>query len=857
MPLSEGDKLGPYEILTTIGAGGMGQVYRACDPRMGREVAIKVSGDRFSDRFSREVRAVAALNHPNICHLYDVGPDYLVMELVEGQTLEQKIRTGPFSLDEALRIGRQIADALDSAHARGIVHRDLKPANVMLKPDGSVKVLDFGLAQVNDGPVAADEWDVAKSPTISLAATQAGIILGTAPYMSPEQARGEPVDKRADIWAFGVVLYEMITGRRLYDGKSVSDVLAAVLVKEPDLSGVPLRLRGPLRHCLEKDPKRRLRDIGDFEFLLAGSQPPPATASRVRWSSLIGWCAAVVFLFLAAMAWLRTRPPETGAHALALTILPQEGILLDPVGGQAAAPQISPDGTTVLYGAKDALYVRRLDSFHATKVAGSEAYRNAPFWSADSGSVFYPSGDTGALMRVRVPDGAPELVMQLPGPMRGGTQNSKGEILVAASGLCLLTSPGGKTGTLNTSALTNGILRYPEFLPSGDALLFLFLPNDLSGNVIYLASYKDGKLVDPVPLMQNDTAATFTPAGGGNVLFVHDDRLYSQKLDLARRRLVGDSKLIEERVGSGPGRTVGHADFSISRSGTLAWRPGIAELDQVTTFDRQGKVVATTGPPNSVFWLNLAPDETRLLALTDRSRLLDVGQSGHIDLGADVIWQFWSPDGKMLIGSDGEHIFERSTEGSGQIRILRTAKGSLQDLSPNGEHLLTMPSGYGHEIVSLELDVASPGEGETRDVIGVSSGESAFSPAFSPDGNWIVYAARSNDYRSGGIFVQPFPGPGLRRQIAATPGYVQWRRDGKEILFESRGSIYSIAVHNTGDKLSFSPPVQLFSGLRVPPGLIPIARPLAVSRDGSRIFWPQATQQPGPDVIQVKIQAIH
>jgi eukaryotic-like serine/threonine-protein kinase len=220
MPLSAGDKLGPYEILTSIGAGGMGEVYRARDPRMGREVAIKVSDERFSDRISREVHAVAALNHSNICHLYDVGPNYLVMELVEGRTLEQRIKQGAVPLDEALRIARQIADALEAAHTKGIVHRDLKPGNVILKPDGSVKVLDFGLAQVEPRAMAESEQDLKRSPTVSLAATQAGVILGTAAYMAPEQARGEPVDKRADIWAFGVVLYEMLAGRRIYEGKS-------------------------------------------------------------------------------------------------------------------------------------------------------------------------------------------------------------------------------------------------------------------------------------------------------------------------------------------------------------------------------------------------------------------------------------------------------------------------------------------------------------------------------------------------------------------------------------------------------------------------------------------------------------
>ncbi len=307
MSLSAGSKLGPYEILAPIGAGGMGQVYRARDPRMGREVAIKVSGERFTERFSREVHAIAALNQPNICHLYDVGPDYLVMELVEGTTLAEEIRHGAIPLDEALKIARQIAAALEAAHEKGITHRDLKPGNVMLKPDGSVKVLDFGLAKFGGTPTASTE----DSPTVSMVATQAGVILGTAAYMSPEQAKGKSVDKRADIWAFGVVLYEMLTGKRLFTGETITEVLGSVLKEEPDFSRIPDRVRPLLRACLEKDPKRRLRDIGDMELLLAGqvSDLPQRAGGLLHW---VAWTAAGVFaIALAALAFVhfREKPP--------------------------------------------------------------------------------------------------------------------------------------------------------------------------------------------------------------------------------------------------------------------------------------------------------------------------------------------------------------------------------------------------------------------------------------------------------------------------------------------------------------------------------------------------------------------
>ena len=302
MPLSPGDKLGPYEIISPIGKGGMGEVYSAHDPRTGRDVAIKVSAERFSERFDREVRAVAALNHPNICTLFDVGPDYLVMELIEGESPK-----GPLPLEEALRIARQIASALEDAHEKGIIHRDLKPGNIKIKRDGTVKVLDFGLAKM-----ALEKSDSASpevSPTLSMTATRAGMILGTAAYMAPEQAKGKTVDKRADIWAFGVVVYEMLTGERLFHGDDVTETLAAVVLKAPDLERAPVEVRRLLKKCLEKDPKKRLRDIGDVWELLdleparvTGMAAPPPKA-RTAW---LPWILSGVLLLAlaAAAAWI-------------------------------------------------------------------------------------------------------------------------------------------------------------------------------------------------------------------------------------------------------------------------------------------------------------------------------------------------------------------------------------------------------------------------------------------------------------------------------------------------------------------------------------------------------------------------
>src|SRR6202790_2034376 len=356
MPLSAGTRLGPYEIVAPIGAGGMGEVYRAHDPRMGREVAIKVSAERFNDRFEREVHAVAALNHPHICHLYDVGPDYLVMELVEGPTLAERVGASAIPLEESLTIAKQIAEALEAAHEKGIIHRDLKPANVKVTPEGKVKVLDFGLAKAFVGDAAND--DPSNSPTLSAAATMQGVILGTAAYMSPEQARGKAVDKRTDIWAFGCVLYELLTGRQAFQGESTTEILAAVLKEEPDWqafpASTPIKIRDLLGRCLQKDKTLRLRDAGDacieiHEALIA----PPTTVAATTAPATRGWreratqaIAAIFILTTIAFAVdfvLRAPKPPQPLQAVRLSAEIGADASLDTALGTSAL--LSPDGT--------------------------------------------------------------------------------------------------------------------------------------------------------------------------------------------------------------------------------------------------------------------------------------------------------------------------------------------------------------------------------------------------------------------------------------------------------------------------------------------------------------------------------
>ena len=385
--LATGDRLGPYEILGLLGRGGMGEVYRALDTRLQREVAIKVSAERFSERFEREARAIAALNHPNICTLYDVGPNYLVMEFVDGEAINTRLKSGPLPLEEALTVARQIASALEAAHDKQITHRDLKPGNVMVKSDGTVKVLDFGLAKIGGAQPTTSMGD--DSPTLTMAATQAGTILGTAQYMAPEQAKGKPVDKRADIWAFGVMLHEMVTGQQLFKREDLTETLAAVVLQEANLSEVPERIRPLLKRCLEKDPSKRLRDISGVEFLL--DAPKSGTASPAQ-ASRLPYFAAAIFAVAAGVAlWAPWRTEPTQRTVL-LDIFPNKEESFLP-----NHPALAPDGHAVLLRVSDKngihLAVRSLDSDEIRALPGTESANYAD-WSPDSRSIVFDAASS-------------------------------------------------------------------------------------------------------------------------------------------------------------------------------------------------------------------------------------------------------------------------------------------------------------------------------------------------------------------------------------------------------------------------------------------------------------------------------
>jgi len=829
MSLRTADKLGPYEILAPIGAGGMGEVYRARDPRLGRDVAIKISAEQFSERFEREARAVASLNHPNICHLYDVGPNYLVMELVEGEAPK-----GPLPLETVLEYARQIADALAAAHEKGIVHRDLKPANIKITPQGVVKVLDFGLAKI---PERVSEGSPETSPTLSIHETKAGMILGTAAYMSPEQARGRPVDQRTDIWGFGCVLFEMLTGKRAFEGESISDTVASVLKSEPDWTLAPPKVQRLLRACLEKDPRKRLQAIGDYGLLLEAAPLVATTRSRT-----LPWIAAVAILTLiAAAGWLRPRPTTAPARNVEFSI---------HTGGPAGRPFISPDGSSVIYGGQvEGYYLRRLDSLQPRELRPPGAIIS---WSPDSRSIALIG--INELQTMRVPESAPASI----GPWvhmisRGGSWGEKGTILIAGveegrSGLYAHVARGGVT-RVDVPGLKRGRYYSPQFLPGGEDLLFAFAPASSEDTEIYLARFDGRNISSPILLFKNDTPAQYTPAGGGQILFVHDDNLYAQKLDLKARKLVGDADLVAGNVASVP--AFHDALFSISRGGEIAWWSGKAELSEIAVFSRQGKKLGTVGTPSPISDIRLSPDEIHFLGDSEAGAwLFERDQPGRLGLGSESFWRAWSPDGSRILGSGGGRVVERSVNGSGGVREL-THGDNLSivtlDISSDGKVLLLSGTSA---INSVRLDGSA---GERAPKLLVQTDELVRYAKFSPDARWILYKAQPRN-GAGGIYVQPFPGPGLRKQVASATFALSpvWRADGKKILYYDDNHIWSVRVDSASEDLRFSPPESLFS-IRLPSNSVVVASTvLAVSRDGSRIYCLQSVEQPAADVINVR-----
>ena len=856
MTLAAGQTLGPYRVVAKVGEGGMGEVYRSHDTTLHRDVAIKIlpeilalDPDRLA-RFSREAQTLAALNHPHIAQVYglvDVPVEAgakahaLVMEWVDGEDLAQRIARGPIPVDDALPIARQIAEALEAAHEQGITHRDIKPANIKVKADGTVKVLDFGLAKAADPMPALSGTGAMTSPTMtSPALTAMGVILGTAAYMSPEQARGKPVDRRADIWAFGVVLIEMLTGRRLFQGETVSDVIVSVLSGPIDLSGlppnVPSRVREVLTRCLERDQKRRLRDIGEARVALeAGSDvvSAPKPAHTKPRQTVLPWAIAGVSLAVAAITgalWFRAANANPQGERLFLEIGPPEGEEL-VIESNAGAAVISPDGSMVTFLAQGAtgrrLYVRSLVTGEARAISGTDE-ASYPFWSPDSRSLAFFG--TSKLMTVSVAGGLPEAIADIE-QGRGGAWTDSGVILFTPRGGGVVHRVGERGGavaavtTLDESRAENAHY-WPVALPGGRDFLFFVRSRSAEHNGIYVGSV-DGNTA-PVRLITSLSSGLYAPArdgGPGYVLWVRDGELLAQRLDIAGRRLTGGVTTIASDVRVEESQRGNFA--SVSTNGKVVWASAKAGDKEFVWYSRDGrKLERLPLSPGKLMQPAISPDG-RKLAFTRTARgtadiwLLDFESGATTQLTTDPGYDespSWSPDGKALV-YDGRiaettGVVVASIDGSQPPRVLARAgmmAGEAQFIPKRQALLLVLTKDQRKNFAVARLD----GTGGFEELIGEKGYVGQAMP--SPDGQWLAFVTDRTGRME--VVLSRFVEDGGRLQLSAqrvpvsSAGGIdpQWRADGGEILYVGLDrTVMAVSVSVQGQAVSLGKAVRLF-----------------------------------------------
>jgi eukaryotic-like serine/threonine-protein kinase len=836
MTLTPGTRLGAYQILDRLGEGGMGEVFRATDTNLKRQVAIKVlpealaSDDDRLARFQREAEVLASLNHPNIAAIYGLErghrgpgqPAFIVMELVEGPTLADRIAQGPLPIDELLPIARQIADALEAAHEQGVVHRDLKPANIKLRPDGAVKLLDFGLAKALAGASGAGTTAGAmsfaatiESPIVPSAhtgdrrvTTEAGMILGTAAYMSPEQARGRPADRRADIWAFGVVVAEMATGRRPFDGETISDTIAAVLTREPDLAAVPPSLRRMVRQCLAKDPRERLRHIGDAFALVDDSSGAVAAPSRrPRWALAYPITIAVLAAALAGAAWMALRPRDVDR--------PVNRFYVDaPPGGTFnytyTATGVSPDGRQLVFRvatANDApaLWLRPIDALAARRLAGTEG-ADFPFWSPDGRSVAFFSA--GKLKRVDIAGGSPIVLCDASDAdviVTGGSWSRDGVIVFGApEGLYRVSASGGTptlVAAVNRAARETGYGN-PQFLPDGDRLLMFVRSEDrtIAGHYVSSLSHPERRTL----LLNGWGRAVFVANEGGAssyLLYLQDRTLLARRFDGRTLTLSGDPVSMATDIALFPPGY--HASFWSSAAGNLlAYRTEASDKPRLTWVYSDRKRETATGTEDFFTHVRLAPDGSRAaMELADAT--------GNVDIWT---WDFarrsktrqtfdgkadraptWAPNGRELAFSSNRtgnwQLFRKDVNSGAPEEQLTTGSDDkiVPDWSRDGRFLIHIQIGA----TTAEDIWALPLEGDRKPFPVVQSTANETNPALSPDGRWLAF--ESSQTGRSEIFVTPFDGSrrtldasAPRWQVSTTGGSrPRWSGDGRALYFVS------------------------------------------------------------------------
>ncbi|HSD28480.1 MAG TPA: protein kinase [Vicinamibacteria bacterium] len=890
MVLSAGERLGPYELVSPLGSGGMGEVWRATDTRLQRDVALKFLPGAFGSnldrlaRFEREARLLASLSHPNIAIVYGLeevdGQRLLAMELVPGEELAERLKKGPVPVGEALVIAEEIAQAVEEAHEHGVVHRDLKPGNVKLTPDGKVKVLDFGLAKVwsEEGEVAAgSDPAVSESPTLAHPGTMAGVLLGTAAYMSPEQARGKAVDKRADIWSFGVVLYEMLAGKGPFEADTMSDVLVAVLTREPDWralpAATPARIRDLLKRCLQKSPKSRLHDVADArieieEALDAFSRAPAGPPRRRAWSERLlqaaPWSLCALALGFGAWGFLRPRPPAPRPRARLAVHLPESARVRFMAGSSVA---LSRDGSTLVYaGVPSQLFIRPLDSREAIPIRGCEG-GHSPFFSPDGRWIGFFGG--GSLKKIPVTGGmATVLSTAATGHGASWGRDGAAEMIVFAptpfSGLMRVSPDGGPPRKLTTLAPGERSHRWPQVLTGGKAVLFtVYREPGFEGASIAALSLETG---ERRTLVEGGGYGRYVGAEAGSrapdyLVWTQGGDLIGAPFDPARLQVTGPPVTFQDGVAHNT--TNASAQFAFSDDGSFAYVPGgewgKEEERPLVWVDREGGARPIGAARRGFGNPRLSPDGRRLAATVGGAAGRDVwvldpehDALTRVTFSGNALLPVWTPDGKRLTycsdtGEARPNLFWIPADGSGPEERLSTSEDGQypSSWSPDGRTLLfsQLNAVTKGDIWALSLD-----DRRSRPFVVTPFDESA--AMFSPDGRWVSY--QSSESGQDEVYVQAFPGPGGKWQVSTEGGSLAvWGRDGRELFYRQGDELMVVGVR-TGPSIAFSKPTPLFRG-SYERGFFP-----DVSPDGRRFVMVPAGDRPAPPTrIELVLGPLH
>ena len=824
-----GKTLGTFECTALLGKGGMGEVYRAKDQKLGRDVAIKVLPKEFAKdsdrvaRFQREAKLLASLNHNNIASIYGLeesdGTHFLVLELIEGDTLADRLKRGAIPAEESLKLALQIAEALEAAHEKGVIHRDLKPANIKVTPEGKVKVLDFGLAKAFAGD--SEDINLSNSPTLSVAATQQGIILGTAAYMSPEQASGEAVDKRTDIWAFGVVMFEMLAGRSLFEGNNVSQTLASVIKSEPEWKSLPPNLhpraRLLLERCLKKEPKDRYSGISDArvdiqEVLVDPSglsvQTVAAVKSRNMLKTTLAWVAAIILAaIIAGVAVWKFKPTEQRYVKRYYHELSQDqrftrsGELLTAV---------SADGTKIAYVANNQLYLRNLDKLTALPIQGTNEDPANPFFSPDGQSIGYYSFAASQWKKISVSGGASVKLCDAPDP-NGATWGADGTILFAQKdGVIMSVSANGGTAKPLIEAEEGEQVYGPQALPGGEWVLFTLRATRDSWDEaqIVVQSVKTG---ERKALISGGSDARYLPTG--HIVYALGGDLLAFAFDIEKMGKKGGEAPIVEEVQRALSQVTGAAQYGFSDTGMLAYVVGTAEQlkRSLVWVDREGKEEPIAAQPDTYYYPRISPDGTRLaLAVVGEAgnvdiHILDLDREGMMRLTFDKAGDrvpIWTPDGKRIVfssdrGEGSSGIYSKASNGTGAVENLCTVSGGEilpYSWSKDGNTLLiqeTVDNPFGIDIGALSME----GDPARTPLLQEEFLESQ--PQISPDGRWIAYM--SNELKGSSefeIYVRPFPDVDKGKWHVSTSGGMSplWSPDGTELFYRSGDAVISVSL---------------------------------------------------------------